>query len=202
MSVFTNGIDNIIDSLQPIVHIENKDTQKKNTNTNSHSVEFKNIEFRSQKYKNSQILKREKQKIADTEKVKEYLENDKLNVFKRPWNKLETGLKKNRLTLFIDKEQSNRNLSNIDKLSLKEILYCALKKNKLNKNDIQYNEKEGFIENISILEFKENEKYNLIDKVEKKTKKKQFVKPVKINLIDSLKKKTESNRKRIDNIIM
>ena len=200
MSIFSNNIDNIIESLQISDVTENIDKKKtRSLNTNSHSVEFKNIEFRSQKYKNSQVLKREKQKIADKEKVKEYLENDKLNVFKRPWNKLETGLKKNRILMFIEIEQSNRMLTNTNKLMLKEILYGALKNNKLNKNEIQYNDQEGVIDNISILEYKD-EKYSLIDKVENKTK--TIVKSVKTNLIGSLKKKTESNRKRIEDNIL
>lgn len=200
MSIFSNNIDNIIESLQISDATENIDKKKtRSLNTNSHSVEFKNIEFRSQKYKNSQVLKREKQKIADKEKVKEYLENDKLNVFKRPWNKLETGLKKNRILMFIETEQSNRMLTNTNKLMLKEILYGALKNNKLNKNEIQYNDQEGVIDNISILEYKD-EKYSLIDKVENKTK--TIVKSVKTNLIGSLIKKTESNRKRIEDNIL
>ncbi len=194
MSVYSSKIENIIESLQNN-SIPEKKEKKISINLNSHSREFKNIQFNSYKFKNSQVLKQEKEIVTEENKVKNYLDNDQLNVFKRPWNKLENGFKKNRIAAFLEGETEDKNLSLKEKENLKTLLYNAVDNKEINKkDDVEYNCEEGYIEKIKSLEYEENKGYTL-NIVKKKTKPK-IVKEKEVNIINSLKKKTESNRKK------
>lgn len=198
MSLYSEKIENIIESLQ--VDNSNKEEKEKkiSVNLNSHSREFKNIQFRSQMYKNSQVKKQEKENVVKGEKVKEFLDEDISNVYNRPWNKLENGFKKNRIGNFIDRETKEKKLTLKQKEKLKVLLYGAVDNKYLNKkNDVEYDTEEGVIEKINILDYNiDNGCYTLNKKETKKTKKTETTKNEKVNLLSSLKKKTESNRKK------
>ena len=194
MSLYSEKIDNIIQSLQVNDVKENKE-KKISVNLNSHSREFKNIQFRSQMYKNSQVKKQEKEIKVKEDKVKDYLDLDQTNIYNRPWNKLENGFKKNRISAFLEQETEDKNLSLKEKENLKNLLYNAVDNKEINKkDDVEYNCEEGYIEKIKSLEYDENTGYTL-NIVKKKTKPK-ILKEKEINIISSLKKKTESNRKK------
>ena len=188
MSVYSSKIENIIESLQNN-YIPEKKEKKISVNLNSHSREFKNIQFNSHKFKNSQVLKQEKEIVTGEDQVKKYLDNDQLNVFKRPWNKLENGFKKNRISVFLEKEAEDKKLSLKDKANLKNLLYNAIDNKEINKkDDVEYNCEEGYIEKIKSLEYEENTGYTL-NIVKKKTKPK-IIKEKEINIINRIKKKT------------
>ena len=66
--------------------------------------------------------------------IESYLNNKVINIYNRPWNKLEYNLKINKLIEFlesVDKENYNNNL---------KILSSAIKFNKIKSNNIVYNE--------------------------------------------------------------
>jgi hypothetical protein len=66
--------------------------------------------------------------------IESYLNNKVINIYNRPWNKLEYNLKINKLIEFlenVDKENFNNNL---------KILSSAIKFNKIKSNNIVYNE--------------------------------------------------------------
>lgn len=198
MSLYSEKLENIIESLQ--VDNSNKEEKEKkiSVNLNSHSREFKNIQFRSQMYKNSQVKKQEKENVVKEVKVKEFLDEDISNVYNRPWNKLENGFKKNRIGNFIDRETKEKNLTLKQKDKLKVLLYGAVDNKYLNKkSDVEYDIEKGIIENITILDYNiDNGCYTINKKETKKTKKTETTKNEKANLLSSLKKKTESNRKK------
>lgn len=197
MSLYSEKLDNIIESLQVDEKKEVKE-KKISVNLNSHSREFKNIQFRSHMYKNSQVKKQEKEKTVKEDKVKDYLDLDQSNVYNRPWNKLENGFKKNRVCLFIDREIKEKNLALKEKEKLKKILYEAIENKDLNKKtDVDYDEENGIIKEIHNLEYEVNKGFSFIKKETKKTKKIETDNgEKKVNLLSSLKKKTEFNRKK------
>tara|TARA_Y100000991_G_scaffold214778_1_gene203323 strand:- start:2088 stop:2729 length:642 start_codon:yes stop_codon:yes gene_type:complete len=198
MSLYSEKLENIIESLQ--VDNSNKVEKEKkiSVNLNSHSREFKNIQFRSQMYKNSQVKKQEKENVVKEIQVKEFLDEDISNVYNRPWNKLENGFKKNRIGNFIDRETKEKNLTVKQKEKLKTLLYTAVDNKELNKiNDVEYDIEEGVIEKVHMLNYNiENGYYTFTKKEPKKPKKSETTKNEKVNLLSSLKKKTESNRKK------
>lgn len=198
MSLYSEKLENIIESLQvDNSNKEEKEKEKKiSINLNSHSREFKNIQFRSQMYKNSQVKKQEKENVVKDVKVKDFLDEDISNVYNRPWNKLENGFKKNRIVIFIDRETKEKNLTLKQKEKLKVLLYGAIDDKYLNKKtDVEYDIEEGIIEKIHLLDYNIDNGYYTINKKETKKPKKE-TKKEKVNLLSSLKKKTESNRKK------
>ena len=200
MSLYSDKLDNIIESLQ--IDNVNKETEFKekkiSVHLNSHSREFKNIQFKSQMYKNTQVKKQEKQIMVKETKVKDFLDEDISNVYNRPWNKLENGFKKNRIGHFINRESEEKGLTIKQKEKLKSMLYEAIENKDLNtKNAVEYNIEDGVIEKINTLEYNIEDGNYIINKKETKKKKKIDTKTdEKINLLSSLKKKTESNRMR------
>ena len=168
MSLYSEKIDNIIQSLQVNDVKENKE-KKISVNLNSHSREFKNIQFRSQMYKNSQVKKQEKEIKVKEDKVKDYLDLDQTNIYNRPWNKLENGFKKNRISQFIDKETQEKNLTLEEKKKLKNILYEAIENKELNKNtEVDYDQDNCVIKDIINLEYEQSIGYILKKEIKKK----------------------------------
>ena len=91
------------------------------------------------------------------ETIKDLIDEEKINSYKKPWNKLDTGLKLNRLKDFIERQE----LDGAKGKQLEALLLNACKSNKLNKNsDIEYDTNIGEIKNIKILKIV-NEKYVL-----------------------------------------
>jgi hypothetical protein len=200
MSLYSSKLDNIIGNLQQNLQStlpEDKNKTQNLNHLNSQSHELKQIKFRSNKYKNSSVIKQEKQKVTDQELVDNYLNNDTLNVYKRPWTKLENGFKKNRILLFIDKETINKNLNTNKENKLKGLLYNSIDNNLLNKKgDIEYNIELGVIENINILDYLGNGDYNINIKPIIKKKVLETKVDKQKNLINSLRKQTLSNSKK------
>ena len=91
------------------------------------------------------------------EEITNLLEREKEDIYKQPWNKLENGLKINRLKLFIKKEVDDKSLSPDEKTILTKLLLTACRQNKLNRNaDIIYDKIECIITDIKILKYEDN----------------------------------------------
>lgn len=103
------------------------------------------------------------------------VEKEKENRFKKSWAKLDKGLKLNRLTLFIENEVSDKELSEEDQKKLKKLLFHVCENGSLNKvNDVEYSEETYEIISIKNLIYDENKKsysFNLPKKVVKPTAK-------------------------------
>ena len=105
------------------------------------------------------------------EKIKKLLHKEKKQYYKQPWNKLDNGMKINRLKHFCESQKEKNSLSDKEFETLKKLLITSCTSGKLNKSsDIVYNKEEGFIESIKILKYTEETKhikYNIV-KIRKK----------------------------------
>ena len=84
--------------------------------------------------------------------------------FQQPWNKLEKGVKLNRILVFVKQESIDKCLSDTLSKELKNILFNACDRGLFNKiTDVTYNTELGTIESFKCLEFNESsKKYKLI----------------------------------------
>lgn len=131
-------------------------------------MQLRDIESRS-----TSSHKKNNEKYESEKDMKDFLEKEKKTIYFKPWNKLETGHKLNRIrkhTLVL-KEQHNFDDNEIKKLQ--KLLFDACNSNKLNRvSDITYDKDKGEIKEIKILTIVEKEgkkKFNL-KIVETKTK--------------------------------
>ena len=95
----------------------------------------------------------------ETEVVKE----DPNKRFMKPWNKLEKGMKLNRIIQFVETETDEKELSVDQSKELKNILFRACDSGLLNKlTEVNYNEEEACIISFKSLEFnEETNKYKI-----------------------------------------
>ena len=81
------------------------------------------------------------------------------NRFLVSWNKLEKGMKLNRILLFIESEKLEKELSDQQTKELKNLLFRGCDTGLFNKqSDVKYNIEEGIIESFKNLEFNESSK--------------------------------------------
>jgi hypothetical protein len=87
------------------------------------------------------------------------LENSGDDRFKLPWNKLEKGMKMNRILIYVDSQKKEYSLSDNQTKDLKNILFRGCENGLFNKiNDVKYDEEQGLIESFKQLEFNESSK--------------------------------------------
>ena len=105
----------------------------------------------------------------------EVVEKEKDKRFQKTWTKLDKGSKLNRLTLFIESEVVDKELSEDSQKKLKKLLFHVCENGSLNKvNDVEYSEETYEIISIKNLIYDENKKsysFNLPKKVVKPTAK-------------------------------
>ena len=79
--------------------------------------------------------------------------------FTLPWNKLEKGVKMNRLLIFIQSEKEEHTLTQQQSKELKNLLFKACENGLFNKiSDVEYDESKAEIKSIKNLEFNESSK--------------------------------------------
>ena len=128
-------------------------------------MQLRDIENRSSKTNRSQL------KDDNYEDIDRLLNKEKTNLFKKPWNNLDTGMKINRIRLFTEEEATENKLPKKDQENLRKILVEACRNNKLNKNtDVEYSIEECKIIKVKNLVYKNGNYYLKINEV-KKTKK-------------------------------
>jgi hypothetical protein len=132
-----------------------KDTGKKNINIHKKPVQLRDIENRSA---NNRV-----EKVSENDKcINELIQNEQKMVYNQSWNKLDKGLKINRLKDFVQRDGNTRSLKHVQKDELKQLLISACKNNRLNRlSDINYNIEEGRIESIKVLDYNEASGYIL-----------------------------------------
>jgi len=95
---------------------------------------------------------------VNTNAMGNLLDNETTTIFFKPWNKLEKGLKCNRINRYLS-EQDEYELSDKEQEDLKKFLYSTIHKGKLTKNtDVNYNKDDGTIVKINILLFDEKKR--------------------------------------------
>tara|TARA_Y100000590_G_scaffold470214_1_gene662808 strand:+ start:1524 stop:2033 length:510 start_codon:yes stop_codon:yes gene_type:complete len=140
--------------LKLILKEEEKDKINE-TNIRKHKkpIQLRDIENRSSNRFTS--------KTETPENIKNLLNKEKNHIFKQPWNRLDNGMKLNRLRLFTDLEAKQRKLTKDQQENLRKLLNDALQNNKLNKNtDVIYDKSNSKIIEIKPLSFINN-KYSL-----------------------------------------
>jgi len=154
--------------LKNVLH-ENQEEQPDDTSIRKHKkpIQLRDIENRSaNNRKNGSV----EDALESDEQIKELLEKEKEEIYKQSWNKLDNGLKINRLKKFIENEKIEKSLEDEKTHQLTKILIGACRSNKLNKNtDVIYDKGNCKITNIRILKYEKN-KYQLEIADVKKTK--------------------------------
>lgn len=111
-------------------------------------------------------------KIETPENMSKYLNEEKDQIFKQPWNRLDTGMKLNRLRNFTEDMSKQYKLTKEKQDELRKVLFDACRSNKLNKiSEINYDKEECKVISIKNLEIKENGKISFTNAEVKKTKK-------------------------------
>ena len=109
------------------------------------------------------------------EDIIDAVEKEKNNRFQKSWVKLDKGSKLNRLSLFIEKESEDKELSEDSQKKLKKLLFHVCENGSLNKvNDVEYSDETYEIISIKNLIYDEDKKsysFNLPKKVLKPTAK-------------------------------
>ena len=155
--------------------------------THKKPVQLRDIENRSSNTKRESSF-------ATDEDIKDLLNEEKKNSLRRPWNKLDTGIKINRLKLFCQKERIENSLSDLEEETLSKILILACHSNKINRNtDVQYNTETCEIDLIKPLQFDESKRKYKLNIVTIGNKKNDKTKS-KSQIDRFLKKSSKSNK--------
>ena len=95
-------------------------------------------------------------KIETPEHIKQLLNEEKTQIFKQPWNRLDMGMKLNRIRVFSETEAKEHKLSKEKQEELRQILVGACRGNKLNKiTEVIYDTELCNITSIKNLEIKD-----------------------------------------------
>lgn len=100
------------------------------------------------------------QENMDQEEEQEEDKEEKIDPrFTLPWNKLEKGVKMNRILIFIQSEKDKYTLTEQQSKELKNLLFKACENGLFNKiSDVEYDESKAEIKFIKNLEFNESSK--------------------------------------------
>jgi len=139
-----------------------------------------NTETSSEKVTNEEVE-------TENNEVTKIIEIDHNLRFKKPWKKLEKGMKLNRILQYVENETIEKELSIERKKDLKNLLFRAIDSGNLNKiSDVMYNEETCEIETIKILEFNSSSKKY---KLKTSTSKNRSVSKSRSNIDRLIKKK-------------
>jgi len=120
-------------------------------------MQLRDIESRS-----SSNHKKLNEKYESEKDMTEFIEQEKKSIYFKPWNKLETGHKLNRIRKYVSSVKEERKLDDNEVKKLHTILFDACNSNKLNKvSDITYDKEKGEIKEIKILEITEDNQFTL-----------------------------------------
>jgi|TARA_B110000285_G_C15071884_1_gene588439 hypothetical protein len=110
-------------------------------------------------------------KIETPEQIKQLLNDEKDLIFKKPWNRLDMGMKLNRIRLFSESQAKEHKLSKEKQEELRKILADACRGNKLNKlPDVNYDTELCSIIAVKNLEIKDGKIYFNLGEVKKAKK--------------------------------
>ena len=135
--------------LKDVLQEEVKETPPQTTEVHKKPIQLRDIENRSSS-------RNRVEKYETREQMTELLNQEKNLIYKQPWNKLEKGLKINRLKDYVQRCSQEDQLTVSQTQQLKDLLVSACTNNQLNRmNDISYNKEEGYIQSIKLLQKKE-----------------------------------------------
>jgi len=158
--------------LKSVLNDKDNTSEKKNKGESQKlRVHKKPVQLRDIENRSTGTTKNESDLVSD-EDIQRLLMNEKKNSLKKPWNKLDTGMKLNRIKLFVENQKETNNLSTEEYEKLKNMLIMTCQSGKINKNnDVNYNSETCEIVSIKSLKYdEEKKKYKLIINEVKKTK--------------------------------
>lgn len=135
--------------------IDEKSKEGKGDNIRIHKkpMQLRDIENRSSNRRKIKI------NHESDEQIKDLLSKEKEEVYKQNWNKLDLGMKINRLKIYLLEMEINYALNEGEKEKLRVLLMSACSSNSLNKNsDVIYDKEECKIVSIKNLTFDEKTK--------------------------------------------
>jgi hypothetical protein len=114
-----------------------------------------------------------------SEALESFLNAGVNEAFKRPWHRLERGLRLNRLNLFAQEEKARLSLTDDETHDLYNLLIKSLDKKILNsKSTVNYDhEKERILEIKGLVSHRNADGYNLFQIIERKSQSVTFRKP-------------------------
>lgn len=113
---------------------------------------LKNIQIRV-----GQSDKNDKPESNRNQSIEEFIDSKRINIYSRPWNKLEIKLKKTKLLEFISQQKLDNEASDKTIEKLKSILIRLLVRGKINKaSDLNYDTMECKIISIKNLNYDSN----------------------------------------------
>ena len=154
----TNIKDVVKDSVKGELNnsVTGSKTNEKGNLSENQPVE--SLEFGSDLEEMDQALEQEEEEEQEEEKEDDKDEKPDPR-FTLPWNKLEKGVKMNRLLLFIQSEKDKNTLTEQHAKELKNLLFKACENGLFNKiSDVEYDESKAEIKSIKNLEFNESSK--------------------------------------------
>lgn len=160
--------------LKNVLKDEKKEVKKEEETIRVHKkpMQLRDIETRS-------LNTNRQHKVETPENINKFINKEKDQIFKQSWNRLDTGMKLNRLRLFSEQIAKEEKLSKEKQEELRKILVDACRSNKLNKiSDINYDKEECKIISIKNLDVKGNKisfKTNDVKKAKKTTKSKSNI---------------------------
>lgn len=142
-----------------------KDTDELTIRKHKKPMQLRDIENRSSG------TNRLSSKTESPENIRHLINKEKTEIFKQPWNRLDTGMKLNRIRLFTENEGIENDLTKEKQEELRLLLVGAIRNNKLSKNtDVEYDMVNCKVVNIKTLVFKDGT-YSLLIPESKKAKK-------------------------------
>ena len=114
------------------------------------------------KENNKDIISFEKLDDDNSPNIPIDLIHEQNQMLNRPWNKLEKGLKINRVKEFIKRSNEEWGLNDLKVSKLEALVIGKIHRRMLTKkNDVVYNEKEGIIESIPTMRFTKDDNGNI-----------------------------------------
>ena len=127
------------------------------------------------------------------EEIRSLLMKEKESIYKQSWNKLDNGMKINRIKTYVDEHSINKSFNHNQKSILKDLLIKACTENKLNKNtDVEYNKETGLIEEIKHLKYNKVKKIHTLEVLNNNKKVKASSSKSKSNIDRFLKAKNSN----------
>jgi hypothetical protein len=114
-----------------------------------------------------------------SEALESFLNSGANDAYKRPWHRLERGIRLNRISLFVEEEKQRIGLSDMDSRDLSSLLTKSLDKKLLNsKSNVNYDpDKERIMEIKGLVMHRTAEGRNLFQIMERKSASVTFRKP-------------------------
>ena len=148
--------------LKNVLKEEKKEIVKEDVTIKKHKkpMQLRDIENRSSG------TSRNSSKTESNQDITFLLNQEKTEIFKKPWNRLDTGMKLNRIRLFSESESLEKGFSEEKQEELRKKLVEAVRNNKLSKNtEVDYDVDECIIKTIKYLVYNGDEiSINIPDK--------------------------------------